>query len=166
MRTSPILDALFPQVRAELLAATFSRPAKEWYLSELAVFLHTRPSSLQRELKTLVQAGILRQRREGRRIYVQPDVASPVYCELESLLTKTAGIVPVLRVELKSCWGRVQLAFIYGSVARHQETSESDIDLMMIGSAGLADIASRDSPRGKEARSPDKPNYVYCSRIS
>ena len=54
-------------VLAATVAATLIRPEKLWYLSELADFLHTRPSSLQRELAALVKSGILEQRRDGRR---------------------------------------------------------------------------------------------------
>jgi predicted transcriptional regulator len=54
-------------MRGELLGATLNQPDKWWYLSELAQFLKTTPSSLQRELKALVDGGILQQRREGTR---------------------------------------------------------------------------------------------------
>ena len=64
---SPALDSLFSGTRQAVLAATLTRPDKWWYLSELAEFLHTRPSSLQRELSALAQSGILEQRRDGRR---------------------------------------------------------------------------------------------------
>ena len=64
MRTaSTALRALFPTIRGEILAATLSQPDKWWYLSELAKFLRTTPSTLQRDLKALVDGGILRQRR-------------------------------------------------------------------------------------------------------
>jgi hypothetical protein len=50
MRNSAqILDNLFSGIRQGVLAATLTRPEKWWYLSELADFLHTRPSSLQRD---------------------------------------------------------------------------------------------------------------------
>ena len=52
-KNAPTLDSLFPTVRQGVLAATLTRPEKWWYLSELAEFLHTRPSSLQRELSSL-----------------------------------------------------------------------------------------------------------------
>ena len=65
MRKTAALDALFPSLRGNLLAATLTQPDKWWYQSELAEFLQTTPSSLQRELKALVNSGILQQRREG-----------------------------------------------------------------------------------------------------
>src|SRR5687768_13645057 len=51
-----VLGALFPRVRGDLLAATLLQPEKWWYLSELAKFLGAPPSSLQRELGSLVES--------------------------------------------------------------------------------------------------------------
>ena len=67
MRNPSVLTALFPQVRQGVLAATLGQPDKWWYLSELADRLGTSPSSLQRELSSLVASGMLVHRREGRR---------------------------------------------------------------------------------------------------
>ena len=98
MRKPPILAALFPTVRRDVLAATLTHPEKWWYLSELAQFLGTSPSSLQRELKALVDGGILETRREGTRAYFKADTGSPVFPELRGLIDKTAGVVPSARV--------------------------------------------------------------------
>jgi predicted nucleotidyltransferase len=140
MRKSPILEALFPDVRAKVLAATFGQSDREWYVTELAKALETRPSSLQRELETLSKAGILEQRRDGRRVYLKPDRTSPVFADLRSMLEKTAGLIPVLRGELETLSKGVRLAFVYGSIARSEETSASDIDLMVVGTVGLSDL--------------------------
>lgn len=140
MRSSPVLEALFPEVRARVLAATFGQPDREWYVTELAKALETQPSSLQRELEALSKAGILEQRRDGRRVYLKPDRTSPVFADLRNLLEKTAGLIPVLRGELGTLGEGVRLAFVYGSIARVEETSASDIDLMVIGKVGLSDL--------------------------
>lgn len=149
MRIPPILEALFPEVRAKVLATVFGQPDREWYLTELARDLGTQPSSLQRELEALSKAGILEQRRDGRRVYVKTDRNSPVFADLRGLLEKTAGVIPVLRGELETLGESIYLAFVYGSIARSEETSVSDIDLMVVGKAGLSDLipALRNSER-------------------
>ena len=88
------LRALFPTVRGEILAATLTQPDKWWYLSELAQFLRTTPSSLQRDLKALVDGGILEQRREGTRVYFKADTRSPLFADLHGFVEKTAGLLP------------------------------------------------------------------------
>ena len=101
MRNSSVLTALFPQVRQGLLAATLGQPDKWWYLSELAGRLGTSPSSLQRELSSLVASGILVHRREGTRAYFKAETQSPVFRDLQQLFEKTAGLAPILEQILK-----------------------------------------------------------------
>jgi len=141
MRSSPMLTALFPQVRQGVLAATLGQPDKWWYLSELADRLGTSPSSLQRELSSLVSSGILVHRREGTRAYFKAETQSPVFRDLQQLFEKTAGLAPTLEQLLKPLGNKIQCAFIYGSVARSREHAMSDVDVMVIGRAGLADLS-------------------------
>jgi len=140
-KTRPILDSLFPTVRQGVLAATLTRSEKWWYLSELADFLHTRPSSLQRELSSLKQTGILRQRQDGRRTYFKAETRSPIFPELRSIFEKTVGLIPTLRVVFRPCASKITCAFVYGSIARREEHASSDVDLMVIGDVGLGDLA-------------------------
>ena len=141
MRKTAALGALFPTVRGEVLAATLTQPDKWWYLSELAQFIGTTPSSLQRELKALVDGGILEQRREGTRIYFKAETRSPLFPELRGLLDKTAGLLPTLQQALEPFQARIDCAFVYGSVARSQEHALSDVDVLVIGAVGLAELA-------------------------
>jgi DNA-binding transcriptional ArsR family regulator len=140
MRTSPILEVLFPDIRAKILSVLLLQPEKRWYLTELASRLETQPSSLQRELEALSKAGLLEQTKDGRRVYFRADTNSPVFEDLRGLLEKTVGLVPILKQEVDSFGERIQLAFIYGSTARSEESSESDVDIMIVGDVGLADL--------------------------
>jgi len=141
MRNSPILEALFPKVRQGVLAATFSQPEKWWYLSELADRLATAPSSLQRELSSLVASGILAHRREGTRAYYRAETQSPVFSDLRHLFEKTSGVIPTLDQMLQPFHKKICSAFVYGSIARGRERSTSDVDVIVIGEVGLAEMA-------------------------
>jgi predicted nucleotidyltransferase len=141
MRKSSTIDALFPAVRQEVLAATLMQPQRWWYLSDLAVHLKRSPSSLQREVVRLTEAGILETRQEANRIYYRSNAECPLIGELTGLIMKTVGLADRLRLELSRHTSRVDWAFIYGSVARGKEVSESDIDLIVIGKATLSDLA-------------------------
>jgi len=142
MRTVSSIDALFPKTRQAILAATFLEPQKWWYMRELARHLRLTPSTLQRELDSLVRGGILRQKREGKHVYFQPATDSPIFEELRGLLLKTVGLADVIRNALKPFTERIQWAFIYGSLARVEEHAASDVDLMIIGQVGLAEVSS------------------------
>jgi predicted nucleotidyltransferase len=140
-KISSPLDSLFPGVRQGVLAATLSQPEKWWYMSELATFLRTRPSSLQRELSSLEKSGILQQRRDGRRTYFKAETRSPIFRELRSVFEKTVGLIPTLRNALTPLTDEILCAFVYGSIARREEHATSDVDLMIVGKVGLADLA-------------------------
>jgi DNA-binding transcriptional ArsR family regulator len=141
VRKSRLLDALISRTKQEILAATLLQPERSWYLVELARHLRLQPSSLQRELRLLVEAGILKRRENGNRVYFQADTVCPIFRPLAEILFKTLGVVEALREALHSLKNQIDVAFVYGSVAEAAERSTSDIDLMVIGSASLSAIS-------------------------
>lgn len=141
MRKKAPIDALFSKIRQGVLAATFGQPERWWFLSELASQLETSPSSLQRELESLSASGLLRQKRDGRRLYFQAESNSPMFADLRSIVEKTFGVIIGLKDSVSAFEGRIRCAFVYGSVARSQEHALSDVDVMVIGSVRLSDLA-------------------------
>ncbi len=136
------IDALFPATRQEILAKVLLQPQRSWYLSDLAAHLGRRnPSSLQRELESLVAGEILLRRQEGNRVYFQANRDCPVYLELVGLLAKTVGLAEVVRAALAPITEQIDVAFIHGSVARSEEHAASDIDLLVVGDAGLSRLS-------------------------
>jgi DNA-binding transcriptional ArsR family regulator len=141
MRTNSSLDALFPKTRQAILAATLTTPQRRWYMAELARHLHLTPSSLQRELASLVRAGILRQQHEGKQVYYQAATDLPIFEELRAMMLKTVGLADIIGEALRPLKKRIQWCFVYGSVARAQEHAASDVDLIIIGSVSLAELS-------------------------
>jgi uncharacterized protein len=139
-KTSP-LDALFPKTRQAVLATIYRDSTREWYLSDLARKIGVTPSSLQREVARLSQAGILRRRDDGNRTYYSAETESPLFADLHGLILKTAGLRDILTESLEPFRDRIKVAFIHGSFAREEERPGSDIDLMVIGRVGLAELA-------------------------
>jgi DNA-binding transcriptional ArsR family regulator len=140
MRSS-ILDPLLTPTKQALLAATILQPDKRWYFRELARELHLQPSSIQRDLSALTEAGILERHYDGNRVYYQAQRECPIFPELEQVLIKTVGVVDVLREALKPVRKKIKIAFIYGSIAAGKARAESDVDLMIVGDVGLERIA-------------------------
>ena len=140
MRTTSTLDALFPAIRAGVLSATMLQPEHWWFMTELARHLGVTPSSLQRELKSLVVAGLLLRRQEGRRAYFKANVEAPQFPDLCGLIEMTTGIIPTVRAALMDFGNRIELALVYGSIVRGEEHSGSDIDLMIVGTLKQIDL--------------------------
>jgi len=141
MRTRRGADALFPDTRKRILAALLMHPERAWFASDLARHLRAPKTSLQRELANLQEAGILLRRVEGKHVYYQADRTCPFFADLRGLMLKTAGLVDVVREVLRPVQDRIAFAFVYGSIAQEAEASASDLDLMVVGEVGLADLS-------------------------
>ena len=140
MRKDRALDALLPRVRQAVLATVLLRP-RRWFASELVRALGVSQAGLHRELQRLTQAGILVREDEGKHAYYRANEDCPFLGELRSLLVKTAGLVEVARGALEPASDRIRAAFVYGSMARGEELSTSDLDLFVVGDIGLKGIA-------------------------
>ncbi len=141
MRTKRGADALFSRTRTQILSTLLLRPGRSWFLSDLARHLEVPKTSLQRELANLEGAGIIIRETQGRQVYYAANPVCPFLPELQGLLAKTVGLVDVLREALQRLEGRISVAFLYGSVARGEHVAESDVDIMVVGDIGLADLA-------------------------
>ena len=140
MRKNNMLDALLPRTRRKILATLLLSPERRWYLSDLAQHLKVTPSSLQRELASLAEAGIFFREADGNRVYYQANPSHPLLPELQSLFAKTVGLADQVRDTLEPFREEIELAFIYGSVARGERTAQSDVDVLLVGSVGMADL--------------------------
>jgi predicted nucleotidyltransferase len=87
---------------------------------------------VQRELADLAAAGLLTVRKQGNQKHFQANAASPVFAELRSLVLKTSGLTDVLRAALLPLAPQITLAFVFGSMAKQQDTRVSDMDLLVV----------------------------------
>ena len=116
MRNKNVLDALFSRTRQNVLATLLLSAERRWSLSDLAHHLQVTPSTLQRELASLTEAGILCRERDGNRVYFQANPAFPILPELRTLFVKTAGLADKIQKALEPFWNQIELAFLFGSV--------------------------------------------------
>lgn len=137
---SKISDALFSKATKAVLDITFGH-AQGVHMRALMNQTGLGSASAQRELKKLTEAGILIKEEVGNVLLYRPDASSPVYAELHSILQKTEGLAPQLREALLPYGAEITRAFIYGSVAKEEDTSRSDIDVLVISDAiGSTDL--------------------------
>ena len=136
-------DALFPAVRQRVLAVLFGAPDRSFYANELIALAHSGTGAVQRELASLLAAGLVTVRDQGNQKHYQANAASPVFAELRGLVLKTVGLADALRAALAPLADQVAAAFVYGSVARQQDTAGSDVDVLIVSDAlGYAEVFS------------------------
>ncbi|ADJ26538.1 DNA polymerase beta domain protein region [Dehalogenimonas lykanthroporepellens BL-DC-9] len=126
--------------RRAILALLFGHTEESYYLRQIARITGYGLGPVQRELRQLADAGLIRRFDSGHQVYFQANPDSPVFKELKGLITKTIGVADTLRSALTALSDSISLAFIYGSVARGQEQSGSDIDLMIVGETTLLEV--------------------------
>jgi predicted nucleotidyltransferase len=140
LRKHGLADALFAKVQQRVLGVLFGNPSRSFYANEVIGLARSGTGAVQRELARLEAAGLVTASRIGKQKHYQANQASPVFQELRALVLKTSGLVDVLREALAPATGLIRAAFVYGSVAKGEDTSASDIDLMVIGD----DVTYRD----------------------
>jgi len=127
-----VADALFSGLQQRLLAVLFGQPDRSFYGNELLRLTGTGRGALQRELEKLVSADLVTVTPIGNQKHYQANAAAPIFAELRGIVMKTLGLADVLRTALNAVADRIELAFVFGSVARGTDTATSDIDLMVV----------------------------------
>jgi predicted nucleotidyltransferase len=116
-----------------ILEIFFNHPERSYYLRELALLMGKEPGVFQKDINKLIEKGILEDYFEANRRFFKLNKKSSILKELKLIFFKTLGIKGRLGEELKKIPG-IKEAFIYGSFARGEEKTTSDVDLFIIGS--------------------------------
>jgi predicted nucleotidyltransferase len=128
-----IASSLFSDSQTRLLPWLFGQPERSYHLSELRRLTLLGSATLQRELNRLVNSQLVLSTRVGNLRCFQVNTQSPVYAELVAITRKTMGAAPLVLQALQPMASRINLALIYGSVAKGTDTVQSDVDLLLVG---------------------------------
>ena len=136
-----LANALFSGTQQRVLGLIFGQPARSFYATELIGLTGAGSGAVQRELARLAQSGLVTVRPLGNQKHYQANPDSPIYVELCGIARKTVGLAEPLREALAPLAVQIVAAFVFGSVAKRQDTAASDIDLMLISDRlGYADV--------------------------
>ena len=135
-----LLHQLFPQVRAEVLRLLFADSGREVHVRDLERQSGLNVKTVQDELGKMSKADLVTSRRDGNRRYYRANASHPLFVDLQQLVLKTSGLRDVLAEALKGVKG-IEVALIFGSLAAGSGKAASDVDLLVIGDAGLRALA-------------------------
>ncbi len=130
---SKLAAALFTKTQQNVLRLLYGQPDRSFFTKEILRLTGMGVHTIKRELDRMVDAGIVTIRPIGNQKHYQANPKCPLYTELVSVVKKTVGVVDVLRDALQVRCENVELAFVYGSVAKGEEHAGSDLDLMVVG---------------------------------
>lgn len=143
------LFRLFPKARSEIFLRLFADSSKEYHLRELARLSGLTAGAIRSEIGNLGDAELILIRRDGNRVAFRANTGHPLFPEIQGLVMKTSGLEEKLRAALTGIPG-IRLALIFGSVAGGTAKAGSDIDLLVIGTAGLRALSPRLRPLAME----------------
>ncbi len=158
---SSVGDLLFGQTRGRILAILYDKPEVSFFVRQIARLIKGSPGTVQRELSTLAGAGLILREDHEKQVFYHANRLHPVFEDLHSLLAKTAGVFHLLGQALAPLAEDIEFAFVYGSFARGEETSSSDIDLMVVGEVTLDQLLERLHPVEQELKRPINPT-IYA----
>jgi predicted nucleotidyltransferase len=157
---SGLADLLFGRTRGAVLALLYGRADQSFYTRQIAREVNASVGAVQRELENLSKVGIIIRTSVGSQVFYQANRGVPVFREMQAMVNKTIGVFSFLRSALHPLAKQIVVAFVYGSVAREEETAQSDVDLIVVGKAPLDEVLTRLSAIEKSIGRPINPT-VY-----
>lgn len=139
---SQLSDALFTETQQRVLGLLYGEPGRSFYTKEILRLTGMGVATIKRELERMLAAGILTMTKVGNQHHYQANPACPIYGELVAIVQKTIGLAEVIREALAPLSGRIEQAFVFGSMASGKERAGSDIDLMIIGDVDFTEIVT------------------------
>lgn len=135
-----LVSVLFPGYRRRVLEMLLLHPEESLHGREIARRAGLPAGTLTRELKRLAEAGLLNCERRGNQLLYRANRQSPIFEELAGILRKTSGLADVVAEALAPLTNEIEVALIFGSVARGVETRGSDVDVLIIGTVDYGSV--------------------------
>ncbi|MBW2644685.1 MAG: toxin-antitoxin system toxin subunit [Deltaproteobacteria bacterium] len=136
-----LAEILSSKIRAEIFRILFGTCDDALHMREIERRSGFTTGTVQQELKKLHRLELIKKNRDGNRLYYKANREHPLYPEIRNIVLKTIGLVDVIQ-ETLSRSSDIECAFVFGSIARHDEKTQSDIDLMVIGTLGLREVTA------------------------
>jgi len=153
-----LADALFTTTQQRVLGLIFGLPDRSFFANEIIGQTGAGSGAVQRELARLEASGLATVHWIGNQKHYQANQQSPIFLELCGMVQKTVGVAGPLHEALRPLASQIRAAFVFGSVARKQDTSASDIDLLVISdSLSYADLFAALEPVHQRLGRPVNP---------
>jgi predicted nucleotidyltransferase len=142
MNNDLLSSGLFGKTKQAVLALLYGHADSSFYTKQVLDAVKMGRGAVQRELQNLTETGIITREVQGRQVYYKANTKCPIFNELKSIVRKTFGIADVIRQSLEAEADKIQIAFIFGSVARITDDKKSDVDVMVVGAISFGEVIS------------------------
>lgn len=138
--TKQPIEFMFSPYRRQLLASLLLRPDEQFHVRELERMTGISAGSLHRELKAMAESGLLTREQLGNQVFYRADTNCSIHDELAAIFRKTMGMASLLHNALSGLAGKIEVAFVFGSMASGQQKAGSDLDVCVLGAVSLLEV--------------------------
>lgn len=135
-----LLDALIPPREQRIIGALVLHPETSYAVNELIRIGGASRSQAALIIDKLVVAGLACDERVGNQRRIRLNKDWPLVDELKALCVKSFAVAEPIRQALGPLLPKIDLAFVFGSIAKATDHAESDIDVMVVGSVSNLDL--------------------------
>jgi DNA-binding transcriptional ArsR family regulator len=136
--------------RAKVIEWLYMHPDEKYYVRQLSVILELDSTNLGKELDRLYNLGIVSRSRSGNQKHYSANQECPIYIDLKNIVIKTGAVADRLKSLLKPITDRIEIAFVYGSIASGSFSKSSDLDLLVVGDISHRELVSHLRKAGQE----------------
>ena len=140
------IEFMFSPYRRQALAVLFLRPDEQFHVRQLERMTGVSAGSLHRELKAMAESGLLLREKIGNQVFYRANTGCSIFEELASIFRKTIGLTSLLQDALSDLGDKIEVAFVFGSMASGRQTAGSDLDICVLGEVSLREIVKALSP--------------------
>ena len=151
--------------QGELLARLLLNPGSEYTLAELARDLGIPKQTVQGEAQRLIDAHLLRDRRQGRNRLISANTNDPRFTPLAQLALMTFGPYEIITDEFSQIPAAEQVVIFGSWAARYlgqPGPQPNDIDVLVIGDTSRLDVFA--AADGAQERLHTEVNAERCTR--
>lgn len=165
MAKQPI-EFMFSPYRRRVLATLFLSPDEQFHVRELARITGVSAGSLHRELKAMAESGLLLREKIGNQVFYRADVGCSIHQELAAIFRKTMGLTSLVQHALSEIDEKVDVAFVFGSMASGHQHAGSDLDVCVLGDVSLIEVVSALSSLQDQLRREINPVVMTTTKFS
>ncbi|MGE0496944.1 MAG: MarR family transcriptional regulator [Ramlibacter sp.] len=152
MNEATLVEVFGSLGRMRALRALFGEPGRGFGPRELAAEAGLDPGGVARLLKRWTAAGLVRRHQQDGlpRYYASTD---PALAPLVALMQQDSLLVRTLREALAGVKG-IDVALVFGSLARGAEGADSDVDVLVLGTVSELKLNAALKPAGRTLGRP------------
>lgn len=136
------IDFMLSERQQRMLGALILHPEKQFGTNELLAIGGAGVGAGRNVIQAFERSDVVVKSARGNQLLYSINTASPIYTDLRSICLKTFGMADVVARELEPFRGKIEQAFLFGSVVRGEERADSDVDLMVVGDLDVFDLGS------------------------